>query len=42
MSKVINDKYNKRYYERQKSAEAEIHAIENTIKINEYRRKHKK
>lgn len=39
--KVINDMYNRQRLEKEKLKSADVHAIENTIKINEFRRKYK-
>ena len=41
MSKVINDMYNKQRLEKERLRSADVHAIENTIKVNEFRRKKK-
>ncbi|WP_308779777.1 hypothetical protein [uncultured Clostridium sp.] len=41
MSKVINDMYNKQRLEKEKRKSADVHAIENVYKIQEYRRKKK-
>lgn len=41
MNKVINDMYNKQRLEKEKLKSADIHAIENVYKIQEYRRKKK-
>lgn len=38
MSKVINDYYSKRF--KRKITDAEIHQIENSIRIREHNRKH--
>lgn len=39
MHKAINDMYKKQRLEKEKHNSADIHAIENTIKVNEFRRK---
>ena len=41
MALVTNDYYNKRFKERQKMQGAEIHSIENTDKVQDFRRKKK-
>lgn len=41
MHNVINDLYNKQRLEKEKLKSASAHAIENTIKVNEFRRKKK-
>ncbi|MGJ0841554.1 hypothetical protein [Clostridium tertium] len=41
MHKVINDMYNRQRLEKERLKSANAHAIENTIKVNEFRRKKK-
>lgn len=41
MHKVINDMYNRQRLEKEKLKSADVHAIENNIKVNEFRRKYK-
>lgn len=41
MHKVINDIYKKQRLEKEKLKSADAHSIENTIKVNEFRRKKK-
>ncbi|MFR1378867.1 MAG: hypothetical protein ACLSTJ_07905 [Clostridium neonatale] len=41
MALVINDYYNKRFKKKQQLQAAEIHSIENTNKVQDFRRKKK-
>lgn len=41
MALVTNDYYNKRFKKRQQMQGAEIHSIENTNKVQDFRRKKK-